>query len=139
MNTEEAQPNKGRILVVDDEEPVGQLLQNWLTNEGYHVRRATGFDQVECFMGQAPFDLVTLDISMPKSSGTRFYKEVKADEALSSIPVIIVTAVTGPGGDPYGYEKFISNRNLVSPPEGFFPKPIDRDEFLNKVKELLAP
>jgi CheY-like chemotaxis protein len=80
---------------------------------------------------------VTLDISMPKASGTRFYKEVKTDPALASIPVVIITVVTGYGGDPHGYEKFISSRNIVTPPEGFFPKPIDREEFLATVKKLL--
>ena len=83
-------------------------------------------------------DLVTLDISMPRASGTRFYKEIKTDAELASVPVVIVTAVTGYGGDPYGYEKFISNRRLVPPPEGFLPKPIDRDEFLKTVGELLS-
>ena len=128
-----------KVLVVDDEPSVADYLEMLLQDSGYETIKASdGTEALEMIRAEAP-DLVTLDISMPKSSGTRFYKEVKADEALSSIPVIIVTAVTGPGGDPYGYEKFISNRNLVSPPEGFFPKPIDRDEFLNKVKELLAP
>ena len=42
-------------------------------------------------------DLVTLDVSMPEASGTRFYKEIKQDPALSDTPVIIVTAVTGMG------------------------------------------
>ena len=91
MNTEEAQPNKGRILVVDDEEPVGQLLQNWLTNEGYHVRRATGFDQVECFMGQAPFDLVTLDIMMPGIDGLQVLAWIK--QQYPDVGVVMATAL----------------------------------------------
>jgi CheY-like chemotaxis protein len=83
-------------------------------------------------------DLVTLDISMPKASGTRFYKALKTDPEIASTPVIIITAVTGYGGDPYGYEKFISNRKLVPAPEAFFPKPIDREEFVKAIKGLLG-
>jgi hypothetical protein len=51
---------------------------------------------------------------------------------------VIVTAVTGLGGDKYAYEQFISNRRLVPAPEGFFPKPIDREEFLEAVRRLLG-
>jgi CheY-like chemotaxis protein len=92
---------------------------------------------MEMVRSQKP-DLVTLDISMPQASGTRFYKEIKTDSDLAPIPVIIVTAVTGYGGDPYAYKNFISHRKLVAPPEGFFPKPINREEFVAAVNKLLA-
>ena len=127
-----------KILIVDDEPSVVSYLEMLFQDSGYDtVVAGDGLAGLDMVRSEAP-DLVTLDVSMPKSSGTRFYKEVKTDPALASIPVVIVTAVTGYGGDPYGYEKFISNRSLVPPPEGFFPKPIDRDEFLAAVKELLA-
>ena len=67
--SEEGGSDKGRILVVDDEEAVGRLLQGWLINEGYQVERATGFDQVCGLMGRETFDLVTLDIMMPEVDG----------------------------------------------------------------------
>jgi len=54
------------------------------------------------------------------------------------IPVVIVTAVTGYGGDKCGYKKSISHSRLVPPPEGYFPKPIDREEFLGTIQKLLA-
>ena len=133
----DSQPAK-RILIVDDEPHVASYLEMLLQDSGYDtVIAADGIAALDMVRKQMP-DLVTLDISMPKASGTRFYKEVKTDPALASIPVVIVTAVTGYGGDPYGYEKFISRRSLVPPPEGFFPKPIDREEFLATVKKLLA-
>ena len=83
-------------------------------------------------------DLVTLDITMPEASGTRFYKEIRTDPELAQIPVIIVTAVTGLGGDKHAYEKFISNRSLVPAPEAYFPKPIDREAFIKAVNALLS-
>ena len=82
-------------------------------------------------------DLVTLDLSMPETSGSRFYKDLKTDAELASIPVVMVTAVTGYGGDPYGYEKFINRMHVVPPPEGFFPKPIDKTSFLETIHKLL--
>ena len=127
-----------KILIVDDEPSVVSYLEMLFQDSGYDTvvagDGAAGLDMVR---SEAP-DLVTLDVSMPKSSGTRFYKEVKTDPALTSIPVVIITGVTGYGGDERGYEKFISNRNLVPAPDGFFPKPVDREELLAAVEELLA-
>ena len=132
-----SQPAK-RVLIVDDEAHVVSYLEMLLQDNGYDtVAAADGTAALDMVRKEMP-DLVTLDISMPKASGTRFYREVKTDPALAAIPVVIVTAVTGYGGDPYGYEKFISSRSLVPPPEGFFPKPIDREAFLVTVKKLLA-
>jgi CheY-like chemotaxis protein len=133
-------PDNGRkkVLIIDDEPDVASYLEMVLRDDGYATEIASdGNEGIAAARRERP-DLVTLDISMPRASGTRFYKEIKTDSELSTIPVVIVTAVTGFGGDPYGYEKFISNRKLVPPPEGFLPKPIDREEFLKTVGELLS-
>jgi CheY-like chemotaxis protein len=123
---------------VDDEPDVVSYLEMLLRDSGYEtITAADGMDALAKVRTDRP-DLVTLDISMPKASGTRFYKEVKTDPELAPIPVVIVTAVTGYGGDPYAYEKFISHRKLVPAPEAFFPKPIDREAFLEAVERLLA-
>jgi len=132
-------PNgKKKVLIIDDEPDVASYLEMVLRDGGYEtVIASDGNEGMEVARREKP-DLVTLDISMPKASGTRFYREIRTDSELSTIPVVIVTAVTGYGGDPYGYEKFISNRRLVPPPEGFLPKPIDREEFLKTVGEVLS-
>lgn len=127
-----------KILIVDDEPDVVSYLEMILQDNGYKTLTAgNGSEALKILRREKP-DLVTLDISMPESSGTRFYVELKKDPELSATPVFIVTAVTGFGGDKYGYEKFISHRRLVPPPEGFFPKPIDRKEFIAAVKEQLS-
>ena len=129
---------KKKILIIDDEPDVASYLEMVLRDGGYATVIASDSNEGMALARREKPDLVTLDISMPRASGTRFYKEIKTDAELASVPVVIVTAVTGYGGDPYGYEKFISNRRLVPPPEGFLPKPIDRDEFLKTVGELLS-
>jgi len=139
QGTRAAAKPAARILIVDDEPDIVSYLEMLLRDGGYEtLSAADGAAALDLVRRERP-DLVTLDISMPKASGTRFYKEVKTDPALASIPVVIVTAVTGFGGDPYGYQKFLSHRRLVPPPDGFFPKPIQREEFLAAVKRLLAP
>ena len=131
-------PTAKKILIVDDEPDILSYLEMILKDNGYQTLTArNGNEALEILRKEKP-DLVTLDISMPEASGTRFYKELKLDPDFSSTPVFIVTAVTGFGGDKYGYEKFISHRRLVPPPEAFFPKPIDREEFVAAVKAQLA-
>jgi len=127
-----------KILIVDDEPDIVSYLEMILQDNGYEtVTAVNGNEALEKVRVDRP-DLVTLDISMPEASGTRLYKEMKTDAELSGIPIIIVTGVTGMGGDKYAYENFISNRRLVPAPEGYFPKPIDRDAFISTVRELLA-
>jgi CheY-like chemotaxis protein len=127
-----------KILIVDDEPDVVSYLEMLLRDSGYEtVSAANGQDAMKTVRREKP-DLVTLDISMPEASGTRFYREIKRDAELASIPVVIVTAVTGYGGDKYAYKEFISHSKLVPPPEGYFPKPIDRDAFLESVRKLLG-
>lgn len=126
-----------KILVVDDEPDVLNYLDMLLQDNGYEtVTASDGKDALEKFQREKP-DLVVLDISMPGKSGAGFYKDVKQDPESKSIPVIIVTAITGIDGDPKAYEKFISSRLSVPPPEGYFSKPIEKEAFIAKVGELL--
>lgn len=127
-----------KVLIVDDERDIVSYLEMILQDMGYETITATnGNEALEKVRSERP-DLVTLDISMPEASGTRFYKELKTDPDLRETPVFIVTAVTGLGGDQHAYEQFISNRRLVPAPEGYFPKPLDREAFIQKVKEALG-
>lgn len=126
-----------KVLIVDDEPDIVSYLEMILQDNGFETDSAANGNEALEKVRLDPPDLVTLDISMPEASGTRFYKELKTNPESRSIPVFIVTAVTGLGGDESAYERFISNRKLVPAPEGFFHKPIDRDAFVKAVKDLL--
>ena len=128
---------KRRILVVDDEPNVVTYLETLLQDNGYEtVAASNGREGMEKAKAERPH-LICLDITMPEESGVRFYRDLKEDPVLRMIPVIIVTGVTGYGGDPDGLKKFLSTRRQVPPPEGYFSKPIDRDEFIAKIRQLL--
>ncbi len=127
-----------KILILDDEPDVVTYLEALLQDHGYRtVSAPNGTLGMEQVRRERP-DLITLDVSMPEGSGTRFYRDLRGDPELAKIPVVIVTAVTGYGSDPYAYRDFISRRQGVPPPEGYFPKPIDKEEFLRKVEEILS-
>jgi CheY-like chemotaxis protein len=134
----ETDATRKKILVVDDERHIVTYLETLLSDNGYETVAAfDGEEALEKARTHKP-DLVSLDITMPKASGMRFYRELKNDPDLTSIPVLIVTAVTGYANDPDEFKKFMSTRKQVPPPEGFVAKPIDKDELLRTVADLLT-
>ena len=123
---------KKKILVVDDEPDILKWLTVLFENNGYDV--VTASDGVEGFVkatAETP-DIITLDITMPKESGVRMYRDLCESESLSGIPVIILTGVSAE------FERFISTRKQVPPPAAYFEKPVKDDMLLNKVSELLS-
>ena len=124
-----------KILIVDDEEDILEYLTTLFKDNGYETLTARdGKEALDLVKKEEP-DLVTLDIIMPRESGVRFYRQVKEDDELKKIPIIIVTALTGYGYDPEGFHKFIKSRKKVPPPEGFMAKPVNTEELLKLVKE----
>jgi two-component system phosphate regulon response regulator PhoB len=121
---------KKTILVVDDETDVQTFLTTLLQDNGYETMTAeNGEEALERIKGKRP-DLVSLDITMPETSGVRFYRNIRESGEWKAIPVIIVTGISEE------FEKFISTRKQVPPPEGYVSKPINEKEFLDLVKKL---
>ncbi len=126
-----------RVLVVDDEESVVSYLTALLQDNGYETLSASnGEEGLAAVKAEKP-DLVTLDMSMPEKSGLRLYRDIKEDAELAATPVVIVTGVTGYGGKSEAFEKFLKSRKQIPEPEGFVAKPVDQDEFLRVVGEIL--
>jgi len=129
---------KKKVLVIDDEPDVVTYLTMLLEDNGFEtVSAANGIEGMAKAKEIKP-DLICLDITMPEQSGIRFYRNLKDEADLAHTPVVVVTAVTGKGGDPKPFEEFLSTRKVIPPPEGFFSKPIDREAFLDEVKRILA-
>jgi CheY-like chemotaxis protein len=120
-----------KILIIDDEEDVITYLSTFFIDSGFSAISAVdGKEGVQKAVAEKP-DIITLDISMPEESGVKALRDLQNNEVTKNIPVIIVTGVSA------DIKRFIESRKQVHPPEGFFEKPIDRDELLKKVKELL--
>jgi CheY-like chemotaxis protein len=121
-----------RILVIDDEPDVRTFFTTMLEDAGHETAMAkNGQEALEKVKNQRP-DLITLDISMPEKSGVRFYRDMKENVEYKDIPIIIITGLSE------DFEQFISNRRQVPPPEGYLPKPVDQQEFLEMVAKLLS-
>ena len=83
---------KEKILVVDDEEDILELVRYNLSREGYQVTGSlTGEDALRKIRSDT-FDLIVLDLMLPGMDGLAFTKTVKNDSRLRSTPIIMLTA-----------------------------------------------
>ena len=124
--------DKKKILVIDDDPDIVTYLTTLLDDNGYaYVSAVDGVDGLAKVKAEHP-DLILLDITMPEKSGVRFYRDVREDDDLKSIPVVMVTGVMKE------FEKFISTRRQVPPPDGYISKPIDEKKLLETIAKLLA-
>jgi diguanylate cyclase (GGDEF)-like protein len=87
----DAEPQRSRILVVDDDPSIVDLLEAFLQHE-YHVSVATHGEQaIDLCRRQLP-DLVLLDVMMPGLDGYEVCRRLKSDPATRDVPIIFVTA-----------------------------------------------
>ena len=81
-----------RILVVEDEKQIGDMIAFKLTNAGHQVIRALDGEQAVTLAARELPDLILLDAMMPGLNGFEVLRRLKSDQILRSIPVIMVTA-----------------------------------------------
>ena len=81
-----------RILMAEDEKQIADMIAFKLTNSGHQVIRAQDGEQALQLALKDPPDLILLDAMMPGLSGFEVLRRLKADPALRSVPVIMVTA-----------------------------------------------
>jgi CheY-like chemotaxis protein len=82
---------KPTILICDDEEALRELIRLSLENEYAFVEAADGDECLEVTRAERP-DLVILDLMMPRRGGVEVLEELRADESLAPIPVLVITA-----------------------------------------------
>ena len=123
---------KKTVLVIDDEPDTQIYISSLLEDNGFQTVIAKDGDDALKKVTESTPDLITLDITMPEKSGVRFYRDMKENDAFKHIPIIMVT------GMAKDFEKFISTRKQVPPPEGFISKPIDQEKFLGLATKLTS-
>jgi len=117
-----------KLLVVDDDERNRKLLDTMLRAEGYvTVDAANGLDALEQARKELPA-VVLLDVMMPGMDGYEVARQLKADPATSSIPIVMVTALA---------DRDSRLRGLEAGAEEFVTKPVDRLELRVRVRNLL--
>ncbi len=113
-----------RILVVDDDEGIRDLLRMHLASAGYEVQVAADAIVAGYIVLKAPPDLIITDVNMPHMDGFEFVAALKADTSLPRIPVIFLTSVDD--GD---------SRSRELGAVGYVTKPVRADRLLSLVAQ----
>ena len=117
-------PDKGTVLVVDDNPLIREVLARHLRANGYYaVMAASGQEALECASKQE-FDVALLDISMPGLSGIDVLKQLHSDH-----PATAVVMVTGEG-DPRTYAEAMG-----AGASDYVVKPFDLEDVLHRVEQ----
>ena len=127
-----------KVLIVDDDVDVRKFVSKLVERAGYEAIEAkNGIEGMGKVREDKP-DLVILDVLMPKQSGIRMYRELKTDEPLKDIPVIMLSAIA-----PKSF--FRSQEVLaefagesVPEPEAYMEKPEEPDELIALMKKILG-
>lgn len=124
MGTEAA----AKILVVDDEPPIRELLREVLTSVGYTViMAADGREALPMTLAEKP-DLILSDIRMPKLDGLTLCKALRVNPETKSIPIIMLT-------------NFNTSEHMeaamMAGADDFLPKPLNVEEVKIRVRSLL--
>src|SRR5919198_1558500 len=114
-----------RILLVDDEQPVQKLLSYPLEKEGYEVVPALDGQEALTSFEQGQFDLVVLDIMLPKLDGLEVCRRLRAQ---SSVPIIMLTAKA---------EEIDKVLGLELGADDYITKPFSMREFRSRVRAAL--
>jgi len=120
-----------KILLVEDEEIMIDLLQKKLTKEGYEISVARDGEAGLKVMKEARPDLVLLDIIMPKMGGFEVMEEMGKDKELKEIPVIVISN----SGQPVELDR----AQRLGAKDWLIKTEFDPQEVIDKVKKQVPP
>ncbi len=127
---EKADRTRRKVVIVEDEPGMIQFIELVLSDLGFEVIGALGGREgLEAIAREKP-DLVLLDLMMPVVDGWGVYTEMKADEHLKTIPVIVITAKTDSLTEQLSLD--------VARVQDFIKKPFDRAELLDSIAKVLG-
>jgi two-component system, OmpR family, response regulator MprA len=120
-----SEPAGGRVLVVEDDTDIADVLRRSLRNEGYEVRTsADGVEALDVAAGFVP-DLVVLDLGLPRLDGVEVCKQLRAE---GDVPILMLTARAETEDRVTG---------LDSGADDYLVKPFERQELLARIRALL--
>jgi DNA-binding response OmpR family regulator len=114
-----------RILLIDDEQPIQTLLSFPLQRDGYEVVQASDGREALARFSEQTFDLVVLDVMMPRMDGLEVCRRLRAR---SSVPIIMLTAKS---------EEIDKVLGLELGADDYITKPFSMREFRSRVKAAL--
>ncbi len=119
-----------RILCIEDEQEMIDLIRLILGRRGFDVKGATGGMEGLKMVRQEVPDLVLLDLMMPDLDGWEVYQQMKADDKTRNIPVIVVTAKA------QNIDRVLGMH--IAKVDDYITKPFSPQELLNSVEKVLS-
>lgn len=116
-----------KILVVDDDESILEVIQIVLESEGYQIQIKQDGESLRHFTTDLP-DLILLDVQLSGEDGPEICKRLKHNQATAHIPIIILSAHSD-----------VHELAAVSGADGFLEKPFDVDVLIKTVEKHLVP
>ena len=129
---------KKKILIVDDELDMRIFISTLLEARGYEtVITKDGNEGIRKAKDIKP-DLIILDVMMPGEGGVQMYQNLKADEKLRSIPVMMLSAVAQKTVSHYLKMLTARSPDHIPAPEAYIEKPPDAEEILRVTENLIG-
>lgn len=119
------------IVCIEDEQEMIELVKLILSRKGYTVRGANGGQSGLTLIRDIKPDLVLLDLMMPDMDGWEVYQQMKADESMKDIPVIIITAKA------QSIDKILGLH--IAKVNDYITKPFGPGELIQSVENVLSP
>ena len=120
-----------KILIIDDEKDMRVYLEALFRKAGYDTETAENGEEGQWLAEAQKPDLITLDILMPKKSGIKAYRALRTSDKTRSIPIMVLTGLTR-------LDDFFGDLGDLPQPDELVEKPIERDDFLEKVQKLIG-
>jgi two-component system phosphate regulon response regulator PhoB len=120
--------NAKRILVVEDEQPIREMVSFALENSGYEVQEATNARQAQTSIADSVPDLILLDWMLPDVSGIDYARRLKKEDLTREIPIIMLTARSEEEDKILGFE---------SGADDYVTKPFSPRELVARIKAVL--
>jgi len=117
--------NAPHILVIDDDRRIRQLLQKFLSENGYRITIAESATEARSRMKGLSYDLLVLDVMMPGETGLEFASDLRRT---NTVPILMLTAMSEPEHRIKGLETGVDD---------YLPKPFEPRELLLRIGNIL--
>lgn len=121
--------DNNHVLVVDDDELARLEIARSVEQAGYTVSQAESGARALDMLRKVSFDLVLLDLLMPGMDGFEVLEHIKADTALSEVPVIVITAVD---------DRDTTYRSIDLGAVDNFSKPVNHHLLIHRIRKVLS-
>jgi CheY-like chemotaxis protein len=126
-----------KILIIDDEPDMVTFLSALLEDQGYVTITATDGEEGMTKVKSEKPDLISLDLLMPNKTGIKMFRELRNDDEVKDIPVVMVTGFGKDDVPSMDFKEWIQKR-AVKPPEAYIEKPVNKEILLDAIKKAIG-